>query len=194
MAVFGKGAVGASQNTQTADFIECYRYQMPDAGQPTKISASLRGLASGPQVMRCALYDDDPQTTKPRNLLAISAEVSIAANQPQGFVDFTLTNAPIIQPGFYHLGIWVGAASNQSQLDYDSVAGSGFFVGNTYSSTANSINPWVGGASHSHKASIFCTYNTVYVLAPGGGAGSGGAAPALWVQSGSYGIFGKGPH
>jgi len=159
MPTFGKTTVGASWNGNGASFTESYKYTLGESGTVTKITGYIRGESAGPQNVRFAIYTDNG-SGKPNTLVAVSNEVIIGVSAAAAWVDFTFASNPHLTAGTYHLTIWAGTNNNGSSLAYDTVASSGYWEADTYSSSGNPKNPWTDNNTHSHGGSVYATYTS----------------------------------
>ena len=142
-ATLGKTAVGALTHALGGNYLEASgRYTLVSSSSVTKLTAYLQGGGSA-TAMRAVIYADSGN--QPGAFVAVSQQVTIAAGQAAGWVDFSISGSPALPAGQYWLGLW---ASNTSALGYyDSVSSGGRYAPTTYSAVSNPPASWPGGGS-----------------------------------------------
>jgi hypothetical protein len=135
-ASLGKTTVGALVSGAGANYLDASGpYTLSAAASATKLTGYLRGDANSAFKLRAVIYADDGTGTKPGAFVAVSNEVTIAAGQGPGWVDFPFASSVTLSPGKYWLGYWY--ATGLGGFYYDNVTGAEQFVPATYSSSAN---------------------------------------------------------
>ncbi len=150
----GKTAVGALTHALGGNYLEASgRYTLASSSSVSKLSAYVQGGGSA-TAMRAVIYADSGN--QPGAFVAVSQQVTVAAGQAAGWVDFPVSGSPTLPAGQYWLGLW---ASNTSALGYyDSVASGGRYAPSTYSAGSNPPASWPGGGSFDSLAySLYAT-------------------------------------
>jgi PKD repeat protein/glucose/arabinose dehydrogenase len=153
---FGTTTPGTSVDTATANYKVASRYTAPSAGTVSKVTGYISGLgaASGSQPVRAVIYADSGGN--PGALLGVSNQVSIAAGQAWGWVDFTFPSAVSVTAGTVWIGYIAGTTSDLTQLRYDPLTNDMRYNANTYSSGAS--NPFGTPATVGFHYSIYATF------------------------------------
>jgi hypothetical protein len=95
---------------------------------------------------------------QPGTLVAVTSEVSLAANRAAGWLALPLTTPVQLAAGSYWLGYWY--ADGNSRLYYLNVAGAERYKAAAYSSTANPPTSFGTASSASSSYSLTATYTT----------------------------------
>ncbi len=98
-STFGTTSPGTLVDTAGTDLKEVSKFTAPQAGNVVKLTGYVSGLgaATGSQPVRAVMYADSGGN--PGALLGVSNEVTIAAGQPWGWVDFTFPSQVAVQRG-----------------------------------------------------------------------------------------------
>ena len=170
--VLGRATVGGLTHTLGGNYLEVSgRYSLSAAAPLNKLSAYLQGggLATA---IRAVVYADN-NSSQPGAFVAASAQVTIAAGKPAGWVDFPVAGSPVLPVGTYWLGLW---SSNTSAMGvYESAAGAGRYAPAVYSASASPPGSWPGGGSSDTLG--YSVYATLGGAA--GGVPTNTAAPTI---------------
>lgn len=140
---FGNATIGGSFAPMNGSAKEVSGpFRPPSDGQVSQVFAYLRGQGAT-QTFRAVIYQNAAGV--PGAFVAVSNEVTIAANQGAGWVTFTLPAAVAVSSAStYWLGLWQGApsvAGQNAQVAFDSALTMAF-NGNAYSSSASPSDPF----------------------------------------------------
>ena len=127
-------------------------YTLSSTAPLTALTGYLRG-GSSTQPIRTLIYTDSGG--QPDTLVAASQQVTIAAGQAAGWVDFPLTSSPTLRSGKYWLGYWFGGSG--VEVYYDDVSGSGRYVPVFYSATGAPPISFGNGSGSSLAFSLYAT-------------------------------------
>jgi hypothetical protein len=153
---FGQSQVGTLVDTGGAGYL--------DMSGPYAVSGSvsvsqLNGYLAGSSVasrIRGVIYTNSGG--QPGTLVAVTSEVSLAANRAAGWLALPLTTPVQLAAGSYWLGYWY--ADGNSRLYYLNVAGAERYKAAAYSSTANPPTSFGTASSASSSYSLTATYTT----------------------------------
>src|SRR5262249_3002868 len=116
----GKTSIGSLTDGGGANWLDSSGpYTLGASSTATKLTAYVRGGSSAVPV-RTVIYSDS--NGKPGALVAVSQQVTLAAGQAAGWVDFPLSSSVGLGAGKYWLGFWYGGSA--AAYYYDAVAGS----------------------------------------------------------------------
>ena len=127
-------------------------YTLSSSAPLAALTGYLRG-GSSTQPIRALIYTDSGG--QPDTLVAVSQQVTVAAGQAAGWVDFPLSGSPTLPAGSYWIGYWFGGSG--IQVYYDDVGGSGRYASATYSANGTRRRSFGNSSSSSLAFSLYAT-------------------------------------
>ena len=150
---FGNMNYTAISLQYSANTLYGMRFRMYETGTPTKITV----YCSCSGNIKCAIYDDDAETGKPKNLVAYTeAKSSLSL----GWHDFIITwrETETFTRGYYHLIFW--SDSGILQYPYQVSPSVDWYAASTYGESFPDPFPEAPGYC-GYIPSIYCTYTVV---------------------------------
>jgi PKD repeat protein len=157
-STFGTTTPGSSIDLATANFKEVSKFTAPMAGNVVKVTGYISGLGSttGSQMIRAVIYANSGGNPGAR--LGVSNEVTVNANQPWGWVDFTFPSPVAISAGTVWIGYFGGTKNDLTQLRYDPVAGDLRYNNDAGGYADGPSNPFGSAFTVGFHYSIYATY------------------------------------
>ena len=169
---FGQSQVGTLVDSGGAGYLDLSGpYTVSSAVSVSQLNGYMAGSSAASRI-RGVIYTNSGG--QPGTLVAVTSEVSVAANRAAGWVTLPLTTPVQLAAGSYWLGYWY--ADGNSRLYYLNLAGAERYKAAAYSTTANP--PTSFGTASSATSSYSLTASFVP-------AGSPPANTSLPVISGS---------
>jgi hypothetical protein len=124
-------------------------YQLAASAVVPQLTGYMEGTAA-PQRLRGVVYAD--AGGGPGALVAVSSEVTVAANAPAAWIDLVFASAPTLQAGRYWVGYWFGGGVAGY---HDTVPGAGRYVAAPYSPTGSPPATFGAGSGDSIAFSLY---------------------------------------
>ena len=149
---------GPYSDNATNNYKEVALFSAPQAGTVTKLTGYVSGLGatSGSQPVQAVIYADSGGA--PGALLGVSNQVTVAAGQAWGWVDFSFSSPVSIQAGSLWMGYIAGSTNDLTQLRYDSSPNEVHYNTNTGGYGAGPTNPFGNASLANMHYSIYATY------------------------------------
>ena len=169
---FGQSQVGTLVDSGGAGYLDLSGpYTVSSAVSVSQLNGYMAGSSAASRI-RGVIYTNSGG--QPGTLVAVTSEVSVAANRAAGWVTLPLTTPVQLAAGSYWLGYWY--ADGNSRLYYLNLAGAERYKAAAYSTTANPPTSFGTASSATSSYSLTATYVP---------AGSPPANTSLPVISGS---------
>jgi len=153
---FGYDAIGGTEHTQGANYIDAVNYQAPTTGNITTVSFYCKtNNATGH--IKIFMYSDNTTNNSPNTLLATSNEVTVGTSY--SWVNFTLA-ASVTATQYYHFG-WMSESTVYSRYDAGSATQWHWKDGVTYPTPPNPFN--TTNNPEPSKVSLYASYNLTTV-------------------------------
>jgi subtilisin family serine protease len=154
-ATFGTTTTGGASDSMLANRKRVNRYQLPIAGNVTKLSIYLQPTpTSGTQLLKGVLYADNAGS--PGALLGTTSELAFSSTNTAGWYDLVFPSPVALAAGNYWIGMISGATSSVAAFRYTSVNGSRNYNSNTY--TSGPSDPFGTPNTDAEQMSEYATY------------------------------------
>ena len=151
---FGQSQVGTLVDTGGAGYLDLSGpYTVSGTVTVTQLNGYMAGSSAASRI-RGVIYTNSGG--QPGTLVAVTSEVSLAANRAAGWVTLPLTTPVQLAAGSYWLGYWY--ADGNSRHYYLNLAGAERYKAAAYSSTANPPASFGTASSASSSYSLTATY------------------------------------
>ena len=166
---FGQSQVGTLVDSGGAGYLDLSGpYTVSSAVSVSQLNGYMAGSSAASRI-RGVIYTNSGG--QPGTLVAVTSEVSVAANRAAGWVTLPLTTPVQLAAGSYWLGYWY--ADGNSRLYYLNLAGAERYKAAAYSTTANP--PTSFGTASSATSSYSLTATSV----PAGSPPANTSLPAI---------------
>jgi subtilisin family serine protease len=153
--VFGFTTIGGNTDVMGADRKRVVHFQLPQAGQVSKLTMYLTPTStSGQQQIKGVIYGDAAGV--PGSLLAVSNELIFHSTDAAGWYDLAFPSPVALPAGTYWIGVMSGGTSNVTGFRYSTVTGIRALNTNTY--TSGPSNPFGTATIDAEQMSIYATY------------------------------------